>query len=196
MSKVFEKYHNWNYKNTSLFVVSLVLLYFLADVSWFKSAINYIGLWGYFGAFIVGIFFVSIFTVAPAILVLYSLVAKLNPLGIAAFAGLGAVVGDYVIFRFFRDRVFEELRPLAGKFKIDWEDVSNPIFLLDPAFCRRFYYRFTVPGRGWHRDDGTFQSSQLAVSCHLISSQQCRNPFYRGFGKIYPLIRHDFRAVF
>jgi hypothetical protein len=148
MSKVFEKYHNWNYKNTSLFVVSLVLLYFLADVSWFKSAINYIGLWGYFGAFIVGIFFVSIFTVAPAILVLYSLVAKLNPLGIAAFAGLGAVVGDYVIFRFFRDRVFEELRPLAGKFKttrLIGRMFQTPFFSWIPPFVGAFIIASPFP---------------------------------------------------
>lgn len=67
---------------------------------------------GYIGAFITGILFVSVFTVAPASVVLFFLAETLNPLLVAVFAGAGAVVGDYLIFRFLRDRVFDELKPL------------------------------------------------------------------------------------
>lgn len=71
-----------------------------------------IGEFGYIGAFVAGIFFVSTFTVAPAGVALFHLAEFLNPLGIALCAGAGAVLGDYLIFRFFKDRVFDEIRPI------------------------------------------------------------------------------------
>jgi uncharacterized membrane protein YdjX (TVP38/TMEM64 family) len=67
------------------------------------------------GAFLVGIFFVSTFTVVPAMYVLYILADKLNPLGVAICAGIGALIGDYLIFRFLKDGVFRELKPIFLK---------------------------------------------------------------------------------
>lgn len=69
----------------------------------------------YFGLFLAGMFFVSTFTVAPAIVVLSELASTFNPLQIALIGGLGAVAGDYLIFRFLQDRVFEELTPIFLK---------------------------------------------------------------------------------
>jgi len=111
MHPLFNKYKNWKYKNTFLLAVSLVLFFYFADSPAVRNAITKIGELGYFGAFVAGIFFVSTFTVAPAAVVLYYLADKLNPLGVALLAGAGAVIGDYMIFRFLKDRVFEELRP-------------------------------------------------------------------------------------
>jgi hypothetical protein len=56
-------------------------------------------------------FFVSTFTVAPSLVVLYYLASLHNPVEVAVLAGAGAVVGDFLIFRFFKDAVFSELRP-------------------------------------------------------------------------------------
>lgn len=42
---------------------------------------------------------------------------KLNPFEIAILAGAGAVLGDYLIFRFLKDRVFYELKPIFTKIK-------------------------------------------------------------------------------
>jgi uncharacterized membrane protein YdjX (TVP38/TMEM64 family) len=47
--------------------------------------------------------------------VIFQLAGVLNPLGIALAAGLGALIGDFLIFRFFKDHVFEELRPFFQK---------------------------------------------------------------------------------
>jgi len=95
----------------------LILLVYLADSSFVKNIINAIGDLGYLGAFLTGIFFVSTFTVAPSMIVLYNLADKLNPFEVAVLAGIGAVVGDYIIFRFLKDKVFDELKPLFLKFK-------------------------------------------------------------------------------
>ncbi len=58
----------------------------------------------------------STYTAAPAGVVLYHIADQLHPMEVAVLAGAGGVVGDYIIFRYMRDRVFEELTPLFRKF--------------------------------------------------------------------------------
>jgi hypothetical protein len=103
---------HWHYKNTSLLVLSIIIFFFLADTPFVKNIIHYIGNFGYLGAFFVGVLFVSIFTVAPASVILFYLAESLNPLGIALAAGTGGIVGDYLIFRYLKDKVFQELKPI------------------------------------------------------------------------------------
>lgn len=105
----------WKYKNTILLIISVVVFFYFADSPAIRNFINGLGSLGYVGAFITGMFFVSTFTVAPAAVVLFNLADHLNPLEVAILAGLGAVVGDYIIFRFIKDRVLEELRPLFAR---------------------------------------------------------------------------------
>lgn len=107
-----KQWKRWRYKNTGLLILSLIGFYYLLQLPVANQAINQIGNLGYLGAFLAGIFFVSTFTVAPAGLVLYRLADNLHPVEVALLAGLGAMVGDYIIFRFMKDRVFEELAPL------------------------------------------------------------------------------------
>jgi len=59
----------------------------------------------YLNTFFAGFFFTSVFTTAPAIVVLGEL-SVLQPLIITAFVGaVGAVCGDFIIFHFVRDRL-------------------------------------------------------------------------------------------
>lgn len=109
------KWRNWPYKNTFLLVVSLVIFFYFANSGPIQNFIKRIGDLGYPGAFLTGIFFVYTFTVAPAAVILFRLADSLNPFGIAILAGLGAVLGDFIIFRYLRDHVFEELKPVFRK---------------------------------------------------------------------------------
>lgn len=113
---IFDKYRSWPYSNTGILILSFILLYIFADFPFVKHFISSIGALGYLGAFITGIFFVSIFTVAPASVILFDLARTLNPVLIATLAGAGGVLGDYVIFAFLRDKVFDELKPIFYKF--------------------------------------------------------------------------------
>ena len=113
---IFERYRSWPYSNTGILILSLVLLYVFADYPFIKNFISSIGALGYLGAFITGIFFVSIFTVAPASVILFDLANTLNPILVAILAGFGTVLGDYIIFSFLRDKLFNELKPLFYKF--------------------------------------------------------------------------------
>ncbi len=67
------------------------------------------------GSFIAGMFFVSAFTVAPAAAVLIELFQANSLWAVAATGGLGALVGDWVMFRFLRDRVAEDLSYLLKR---------------------------------------------------------------------------------
>lgn len=106
------KWKHWHFKNTALLILSIIIFLLLVDTPEVKNAISFIGSFGYLGAFLAGIFFVSTFTVAPASVVLFFLAESLNPFGIAFAAGAGGMVGDYLIFRFLKDRVFDELKPV------------------------------------------------------------------------------------
>ncbi len=91
------------------------MLFLLADTEIAHALIKQIGTYGYLGAVATGIFFVSTFTVAPASVVLFHLAQEFNPVLIALFAGAGAVIGDLLIFRFLKDGVFDEMRPLVKR---------------------------------------------------------------------------------
>ncbi len=103
---------SWRLKNTTYLILSIVALFLFADTPYLRNFVAGIGNLGYLGAFFTGIFFVFTFTVAPSWLVLYYLAQTLNPWGVALLAGAGAVGGDYLIFRFLKDRVFGEWQPI------------------------------------------------------------------------------------
>lgn len=107
----------WAYKNTTLLLASLVVFAFLADTPVVHALIRHIGTYEYFGSFIAGIFLVSTFTIAPAALVLFHLAQDYNAYLIALTAGVGGVIGDVLIFRFFKDKIFVEFSPLIDRLK-------------------------------------------------------------------------------
>lgn len=110
-------FFEWKYKNTFFLFISLILFIFLAQTPLLDKLIKYIGSFGYLSAFITGIFFISTFTVVPASVVLFHLSGFLNPYIVALLAGSGAMLGDYIVFRFIKDKIFEEWYIFFKKFK-------------------------------------------------------------------------------
>ncbi|OGM92723.1 hypothetical protein A2372_00820 [Candidatus Wolfebacteria bacterium RIFOXYB1_FULL_54_12] len=108
-------YRAWKYRNTGLLAASLVLFFFIAETQFVHDIVTNVGTWGYPGMFIVGMFYVFTFTVAPALAILYEFTAIYSPLTIALAAGIGSVAGDFLLFRFVRDGITEELKPLFKK---------------------------------------------------------------------------------
>lgn len=105
----------WRFKNTFLLILSLITFFYLAETPFVSKLLNDFGNLGYIGAFVTGIFFVSTFTVAPASVVLYNLADKLNPIEVTLLAGAGAMLGDYIIFRYVKDKVFHEIMPVIKR---------------------------------------------------------------------------------
>lgn len=115
LQKPLEYYQKWRYKNTALLILSLLVFLYFADSQFIRGFIIRIGELGYLGAFLTGILFTSLFTTVPALALLYHLADLYNPLPIALLAGMGAMAGDYLIFRFLKDRVLGELQLLFNK---------------------------------------------------------------------------------
>jgi len=110
------KNHNgknkWKYKNLTVVFFSVVLAVILSRIEVFHSLLLHLGNFGYVGAFIAGMFFVSTFTVATSALVLLVLAETLSPLEIGLIAGFGAVVGDILIFRLVKDNLTNEIEDI------------------------------------------------------------------------------------
>lgn len=68
-----------------------------------------------FESFIVGIFFTSAFTLAPAAIFLAELSQNISPWTVALFGALGAMCGDLILFLFIRDRLAEDIKGLFPK---------------------------------------------------------------------------------
>lgn len=111
----FHHHYHWRYKNTTLLILSAAVFLIFADSPAVKFGIERLGEWGYVGAVFAGILSVITFTVAPALVVIYYLSEKLNLLELCLLAGFGSVIGDFIIFNFFKDKVFIELKPILDK---------------------------------------------------------------------------------
>ncbi|MDE1965825.1 MAG: hypothetical protein KGI41_01105 [Patescibacteria group bacterium] len=120
----------WEFANTILLILSVIAFFLLAGTPLVQGFIAGIGSWGYFGALFTGFFFVSTFTAVPATVVLFSLAHTLAPLPTGIIAGIGAVVGDFVIFRFIRDGIVEEWMPVLERVSDTWlgRMFSSPFF--------------------------------------------------------------------
>jgi hypothetical protein len=112
-----DRWQRWEYKHTTGLLIALVVFILLLDTSFMTTIFDACSRLGYLGAFVAGILFVSVFTAIPGVAMLLSFEA-LNPVLVALIAGLGSMIGDYLILKFLEDRVAYELKPIAFKFGI------------------------------------------------------------------------------
>lgn len=99
----------WTHRNTILFILSILLSYILLTSQHTHDLISSLGNFGYLGSFIVGMFYTYTLTVAPATIGLFILGETLNPLLLALTGAAGAVLSDYIIYRFVKDTFVKEL---------------------------------------------------------------------------------------
>jgi uncharacterized membrane protein YdjX (TVP38/TMEM64 family) len=69
------------------------------------------------GSFVAGLFFTSVFTTAPAVIVLGKLGATFNPWTVALVGAVGSVIGDLVIFTFMKGHISEDIDYLLAQAK-------------------------------------------------------------------------------
>ncbi len=113
-------------------IIVAVLMVCTGVVHSLAASFNELGVWG---SFLAGTFFTSMFTTAPAIVVLAELSQSNSLVVVAIFGGLGAALGDYLIFRFVRDRVAEDTKFLLAHSK----------FTRLPKIFKTRLSRFMVP---------------------------------------------------
>ena len=98
-----------------LFILGLILAFVLSRNEAFQSLLLHVGTFGYIGVFLAGVFFVSTFTIATAILMLVELRHFASPLTISLIAGLGATVCNYIIFLLISRKIVQHIRTFFKK---------------------------------------------------------------------------------
>jgi len=96
-------------KDLLIILLSVILAIFLVKTHAFEFIINGTNFNGLIGSFVAGLFFTSVFTVAPATVALGEISQTNNIFLVVVLGGLGAMVGDYVIFKFFKNRIGADL---------------------------------------------------------------------------------------
>ena len=129
-------WREWKYKHLTLVFVGILFSIFLSRMEIFHQFLLRLGSFGYLGAFLAGTLFVSIFTVATGALILFTLAEYLHPVEIALIAGLGAVVGDLIIFRLVKDNLVGEIEDIY-KNHLGGKDISR--------LLHTKYFHWTLP---------------------------------------------------
>lgn len=91
------------------------------------------------GAFLGGMLFVSTFGVATGTVTLLVLAEELNILSLGIIAGAGAVLGDFLLFRFVKDRLVDEVKPI-------YDSMDHNHHLIKLLHTKHFRWMFPVVG--------------------------------------------------
>ena len=98
------------YRDLFIVGLSVVATIFLVQLGVFGEFVSVFEEKTYIGSVIAGFFFTSVFTVAPASVVLAELAQISNPTMVALWGAIGAMLGDLALFLFVRDVFGRDLR--------------------------------------------------------------------------------------
>lgn len=107
-----KKYYRDLLIDVLIIICTTIVTLYIVKTSGFQVTPNILSV------FIAGIFFTSAFTIAPAAIVLAHLAQILPVSAIVVVAALGAMVGDYILFVFIRDRFSRDLIRVFRHFHI------------------------------------------------------------------------------
>ncbi|MBI2676487.1 MAG: hypothetical protein HYX21_00830 [Candidatus Yanofskybacteria bacterium] len=100
-------------RDLALIIFSIFIAVILAKTGILKDLITSTQEVRFVGSFVAGILFVSVFTAAPATVALGEIAQSNSVITVAIIGGLGALIGDLLIFRFVRDRVYQDFTYLV-----------------------------------------------------------------------------------
>lgn len=104
-------------RDLGIIVLSIIVAVILVKTGILENLLMSVQETKFIGSFVAGIFFVSVFTAAPATVVLAE-IAQSNSVFLVAFlGGIGALIGDLAIFGFVKDRVSDDFLYLIKKSK-------------------------------------------------------------------------------
>jgi hypothetical protein len=113
-----DAWETWPLKHTTLVAIVLVLFISILDTVIVRTFFEFSTSLGLASAFIAGMFYVSLFTAAPAVIMLAELSKTIDTIPLILFASIGSVVGDLIILKIFRDNIYEEMKYLGQKLGI------------------------------------------------------------------------------
>jgi len=112
------EFEMWRYRYLVLFSLGIILAIFILSNNAITSLLSRASEWSYFGAFVTGIFYTYSISSPPASVVFFEVSKGLNPFIAAALGGLGAMLGDFIIFKFIKTDILPEARLLAKDLRI------------------------------------------------------------------------------
>lgn len=119
----FEREH----KNLIILLTSITGAYYLVTTPFLATILLTTSEAEYLSAFVTGLFYSYGATTPLAIASFIILVQTLNPLPIAILGALGAVISDYLIFRFARDGLLPELVAIEHKLQPEIQVLKNDL---------------------------------------------------------------------
>ena len=100
-------------RDLAIIMLSILIAIILAKTGALQDLITSTQEVRFIGSFIAGILFVSVFTAAPATVALGEIAQSNSIITVAIIGGLGALIGDLLIFRFVRDKVSRDFSYLV-----------------------------------------------------------------------------------
>src|SRR3989344_5103698 len=105
--------NNGLFRDLAVITLSIFIAIILAKTGTLEGLITSTQEMRFIGSFIAGILFVSVFTAAPATVALGEIAQSNSIITVAIIGGLGALIGDLIIFRFVRDKVSRDFSYLV-----------------------------------------------------------------------------------
>lgn len=111
-AKIMKRYYRDLLIDILIIICTTIITLYVVKVSGFQVTPNILSV------FIAGVFFTSAFTIAPAAIVLAHLGQSLPIPTVVIVAALGAMIGDYVLFVFIRDKFSRDVLRVLHHFHI------------------------------------------------------------------------------
>jgi hypothetical protein len=111
-----QTFKSFRYKNILFAILGLIFAVILSRYEPFHEFLLNLQDFGYIGAFFAGLLFVSTFTFATGAIILLIFAERLNPIELALIAGLGGVVGDFLIFKYIKNDLKREIEEIYKSF--------------------------------------------------------------------------------
>jgi len=99
-------------------MVSIALAFYLYYFGVLEDLTNFAGQFGIIGVLISGMLFGYAFTAAPATASLISYTNYFNPIMVSFIGAIGTMIGDLIIFKFFKKGLPKEIKTIIKKTKI------------------------------------------------------------------------------
>jgi uncharacterized membrane protein YdjX (TVP38/TMEM64 family) len=103
------RWRRWKYHNLGIALLGLIITILVLRIEVIHNILLSLGDLGYFGALIAGALFVSTFTAPTGAVVLLILAERLDLLELVFIAGFGGVLGDLIVFKFFKNNLAKEI---------------------------------------------------------------------------------------
>lgn|SRR3990167_5995953 len=142
MSKIPQHKIHWRYKNLSLLTFGLIVGILLYRSEAFKEALVGLGSFSYVSALLAGVLYDTTFTVSTSIAILLVLVKTMSYVPLIILSTIGAVIGDYLVFKFVKDGLMRELVPVEAAF--EKEVGHRRVHYFKHLFHSR-YFHWTLP---------------------------------------------------